>query len=159
MIDVLGEEEKRPSGGGGGDTLSHDRDLFHHNLLAYANLILEHLKLFFRELNVVKFIGEELTKELFTEYIFNTIHFNTRSIASLARGFRIYIRICMSKNLRLILLLSIPYKFNLTCIFLSETFSQLIICASERSELALRIIRIIFFSFLRNVRLSQVIYT
>ena len=49
-------------------------------------------KRFSRELNV-KFHGEELTKELFVEYRVKTIHFNTRSIASLARVLRMYIYI------------------------------------------------------------------
>ena len=54
-------------------------------------------KRFSRELNV-KFHGEELTKELFIEYRVKTIHFNTRSIASLARVLRMYIYMDLSQK-------------------------------------------------------------
>ena len=57
--------------------------------------ILKHLKRFSRELNV-KLYGEELTKELFVEYRVKTIHFNTRSIALLARVLRMYIYMDLS---------------------------------------------------------------
>ena len=57
--------------------------------LEYQNRILKHLKTISRELSV-KFHGEELTKELFVEYRVKTIHFNTRSIASLASSMYIY---------------------------------------------------------------------
>ena len=55
-------------------------------------------KRFSRELNV-KFHGEELTKEIIIEYRVKTIHFNTRSIASLARVLRMYIYMDLSKKL------------------------------------------------------------
>ena len=55
-------------------------------------------KRFSRELNV-KYHGEELTKELFVEYRVKTIHFNTRSIALLARVLRMYIYMDLSKKI------------------------------------------------------------
>ena len=65
---------------GGGDTPSQCTDFFQNYGVS---------KLHFRafknsgELNVAKFHGEELPKELFIEYRLKTIHFNTRSLASL----------------------------------------------------------------------------
>ena len=84
------EATERGGGCGRGIPPSHGRDL--KKKIRVSKLHFRALKKrFYRELKVVKFHGEELTKELFVEY-------RLKTIASLARVLRMYIYMDLSKK-------------------------------------------------------------